>query len=97
MDRQADPHANPEPTGHAAAPRDHGSNLAAATGRSGTGDLPHRSGSEPYFDEDFASLYSQAIADEGVETKINGGIGARDVYLSALEKGDIDIVPEYTG
>ncbi|RAV33620.1 ABC transporter substrate-binding protein [Corynebacterium heidelbergense] len=44
-----------------------------------------------------AELYSQAIADEGVETKINGGIGARDVYLSALEKGDIDIVPEYTG
>ncbi|RAV31743.1 hypothetical protein, partial [Corynebacterium heidelbergense] len=90
MDRQADPHANPEPTGHAAAPRDHGSNLAAATGRSGTGDLPHRSGSEPYFDEDFAShggaTINHAADDPATEAEPETDGAATDAQMTEAEE-----------
>lgn len=47
--------------------------------------------------EILAELYTQAMQDEGVGVTLKKGIGARDVYLSALEKGDIDLVPEYSG
>lgn len=44
-----------------------------------------------------AEIYAQALSDEGyeVDTKLN--IGAREAYIPALERGEIDFVPEYTG
>lgn len=44
-----------------------------------------------------AQIYAQALEAEGyeVDTKLN--IGAREIYFPALEKGDVDLLPEYTG
>jgi osmoprotectant transport system substrate-binding protein len=44
-----------------------------------------------------AQIYTQALRKEGykVDTKLN--IGAREVYIPALERGEIDFIPEYTG
>ncbi|HYZ91786.1 MAG TPA: ABC transporter substrate-binding protein [Actinomycetota bacterium] len=44
-----------------------------------------------------AEIYAQALEAEGydVSTKLN--IGAREVYFPALERGDIDVLPEYIG
>jgi osmoprotectant transport system substrate-binding protein len=44
-----------------------------------------------------AEIYAQALESHGytVERRLN--IGARDVYLAALERGDIDLIPEYIG
>lgn len=42
-------------------------------------------------------LYAQALENAGFEVQRQANIGARDVYLTALSKGDIDVVPEYTG
>jgi osmoprotectant transport system substrate-binding protein len=44
-----------------------------------------------------AEIYAGALGDQGydVETKLN--IGAREAYFPALEKGSIDMFPEYTG
>lgn len=47
--------------------------------------------------EILGQLYAQILQEHGVEVNFQGGIGARDVYLAALEAGDIDIVPEYSG
>ncbi len=47
--------------------------------------------------EILAEIYAQALEAEGVkvETKLN--IGAREVYIKALQNGEIDLVPEYSG
>jgi len=44
-----------------------------------------------------AEIYGQALTEEGykVDQKLN--IGAREVYVPALERGEIDFIPEYTG
>ncbi|OFT87587.1 MULTISPECIES: ABC transporter substrate-binding protein [Corynebacterium] len=42
-------------------------------------------------------IYTIVLKDAGMNVSFKGGIGARDVYLKALEKGDIDVVPEYSG
>lgn len=44
-----------------------------------------------------AEIYSQALTAEGfrVEEKLN--IGSREVYFPALERGEVDFLPEYTG
>ena len=42
-------------------------------------------------------IYAGALEAEGFEVERKLGLGARDVYIKALEEGDIDIVPEYTG
>ena len=47
--------------------------------------------------EIIAEIYAAALESEGlrVEKKLN--IGAREVYIPALENGEIDLIPEYTG
>lgn len=47
--------------------------------------------------EILAEIYAQALEAKGVtvETKLN--IGAREVYIKALQNGEIDLVPEYSG
>jgi len=42
-------------------------------------------------------IYAQALEAEGYDVEKNLDTGTRDQYLSALEAGDIDLVPEYIG
>jgi len=43
-----------------------------------------------------AQIYGQALADAGFGVSYELAIGAREVYYSAIESGEIDVVPEYT-
>jgi osmoprotectant transport system substrate-binding protein len=42
-------------------------------------------------------IYAQALEAEGFEVEKNLDVGTRDQYLDALEKEEIDLVPEYIG
>lgn len=44
-----------------------------------------------------AELYTQALRGAGIEAIHTPGLGFREVYLPALEDGDIDVVPEFVG
>lgn len=44
-----------------------------------------------------AQLYGQALEAAGVDVEFTPDIGARDVYFTALESGEVDLVPEFTG
>ncbi|MCO8274145.1 ABC transporter substrate-binding protein [Actinoplanes sp. TRM 88003] len=44
-----------------------------------------------------AEIYSQAIEAKGVQVKRQFNIGARELYLKALQDGSIDLLPEYNG
>jgi osmoprotectant transport system substrate-binding protein len=41
-------------------------------------------------------IYGQALAAAGFDVSYQPAIGAREVYYSAIESGEIDLVPEYT-
>lgn len=47
--------------------------------------------------EILAEIYAQALEAEGVKVEKKLNIGAREVYIKALENGEIDLVPEYSG
>ncbi|MHA7986709.1 ABC transporter substrate-binding protein [Rathayibacter sp. CAU 1779] len=47
--------------------------------------------------EIIAQIYTQALKDNGVDASIKPNIGAREVYLKALQDGSIDLIPEYSG
>lgn len=44
-----------------------------------------------------AEMYAQALEAEDIEVERKFNIGARDLYLAALEDGSIDLLPEYNG
>ncbi|NQX13047.1 ABC transporter substrate-binding protein [Microbacteriaceae bacterium VKM Ac-2855] len=44
-----------------------------------------------------AEMYSQALEGAGFSVTRNFNIGARDIYLAAIEDGSIDLLPEYNG
>jgi osmoprotectant transport system substrate-binding protein len=44
-----------------------------------------------------AQLYGQALEAAGASITYTPEIGARDVYFPALEAGEIDLIPEFTG
>ena len=44
-----------------------------------------------------AEIYGQALAAAGVDVSYQLNIGSREVYITAIEDGEIDLVPEYTG
>ncbi|NOJ60429.1 ABC transporter substrate-binding protein [Arthrobacter sp. 260] len=44
-----------------------------------------------------AEMYAQVLEAEGIEVERSFNIGARDLYLAALEDGSIDLLPEYNG
>lgn len=44
-----------------------------------------------------ADIYGQALAAKGFKVTYKLNIGARAVYIPALEAGDIDVIPEYSG
>ncbi|MFC5676189.1 ABC transporter substrate-binding protein [Aeromicrobium endophyticum] len=47
--------------------------------------------------EIIAEIYAQGLEAGGVKVKKKLNIGAREVYIPALEKGEIDLLPEYSG
>ncbi len=44
-----------------------------------------------------AEIYAGALTAKGVNATTKLNIGAREIYLKALQDGSIDVVPEYTG
>lgn len=55
-------------------------------------------GSQAYYsNEIIAEIYAQALEAEGFEVDRQFQLGQRDVYMPALEAGEIDLFPEYTG
>ncbi len=55
-------------------------------------------GSQAYYsNEIIAEIYSQALEDAGFTVERSFSIGQRDAYLPALESGEVDLFPEYTG
>ena len=55
-------------------------------------------GSQAYYsNEIIAELYAQALEEGGFTVERNYGIGQRDAYIPALEAGEVDLLPEYTG
>ncbi len=44
-----------------------------------------------------AEMYAQALEAEGITVERQFNIGARELYLKALEDGSIDLLPEYNG
>jgi osmoprotectant transport system substrate-binding protein len=47
--------------------------------------------------EIIAEIYAQALEAEGLDVQRQMQIGAREAYIPALENGEIDLIPEYTG
>jgi osmoprotectant transport system substrate-binding protein len=55
-------------------------------------------GSQAYYsNEIIAEIYAQALEGAGMEVERNFTIGQRDAYMPALEDGDVQVFPEYTG
>ena len=47
--------------------------------------------------EILAEIYAQGLEAEGIKVDRKLNIGAREVYIKALENGEVDLVPEYSG
>lgn len=47
--------------------------------------------------EILAEIYAQALEADGIKVEKKLNIGAREVYIKALQNGEIDLVPEYSG
>jgi osmoprotectant transport system substrate-binding protein len=55
-------------------------------------------GSQAYYsNEIIAEIYAQALENSGFNVERKFQIGQRDVYMPALESGEVDLFPEYTG
>ena len=55
-------------------------------------------GSQAYYsNEIIAEIYAQALEGAGFTVERDFSIGQRDAYLPALESGEVDLFPEYTG
>ncbi|MHB1173473.1 MAG: ABC transporter substrate-binding protein [Lacisediminihabitans sp.] len=44
-----------------------------------------------------ADIYGQALAANGFDVKYKLNIGAREAYIPALQSGEIDLIPDYSG
>ncbi|MDD7940070.1 ABC transporter substrate-binding protein [Actinomycetospora lutea] len=44
-----------------------------------------------------AEIYASALESKGVTVERRFGIGSRETYFPALQRGEIDLVPDYTG
>ncbi|MEJ1231455.1 MAG: glycine betaine ABC transporter substrate-binding protein [Galbitalea sp.] len=44
-----------------------------------------------------ADIYGQALAENGFKVSYKLNIGARAAYIPALEKGEVNLIPEYSG
>ncbi|BDI23100.1 ABC transporter substrate-binding protein [Herbiconiux sp. L3-i23] len=55
-------------------------------------------GSQAYYsNEIIAEIYAQALENAGFEVERNFQIGQREAYLPAIEDGEVDLFPEYSG
>lgn len=55
-------------------------------------------GSQAYYsNEVIAEVYAQALENAGYTVQRQFQIGQRDAYLQAMESGEVDLLPEYTG
>ncbi|GAA3335051.1 ABC transporter substrate-binding protein [Curtobacterium albidum] len=55
-------------------------------------------GSQQYYsNEIIAEMYAQVLEKDGFTVKRNFNIGQREIYIPQLEKGAIDVMPEYSG
>lgn len=55
-------------------------------------------GSQAYYsNEIIAEIYAQALEEAGFDVERNFQIGQRDAYIPAIEGGEVDLFPEYTG
>ncbi|MCK0118472.1 ABC transporter substrate-binding protein [Isoptericola sp. S6320L] len=55
-------------------------------------------GSQAYYsNEIIAEIYAQALEADGFTVERNFSIGQRDAYMPALENGEVQVFPEYTG
>jgi osmoprotectant transport system substrate-binding protein len=55
-------------------------------------------GSQSYYsNEIIAEIYAQALEDAGLKVERKFQIGQRDAYLPAMQDGEVDVFPEYTG
>ncbi len=75
-----------------------GEDEAAGRSEQRVGDVSLVVGSQDYYsNEIIAEIYAQALEAEGFEVTRNFNIGQRDAYIPALESGEVDVFPEYTG
>src|ERR1700743_3720028 len=44
-----------------------------------------------------ADIYGQALADNGFKVTYHLNIGARAAYIPAVKKGEVNLIPEYSG
>jgi osmoprotectant transport system substrate-binding protein len=72
-----------------------GSSLGGSGG-SGAGSITVGSANFPE-NVTLAYVYGQALAADGVKVSYKVNIGARAAYIPALEKGNINLIPEYAG
>lgn len=55
-------------------------------------------GSQAYYsNEIIAEIYAQVLEEAGFTVERNFNIGQRETYLPAIEGGEVDLFPEYTG
>lgn len=55
-------------------------------------------GSQAYYSNAIiAEVYAQALENAGYTVQRQFQIGQRDAYLQAMESGEVDVLPEYTG
>ncbi len=55
-------------------------------------------GSQGYYSNEIvAEIYAQVLEEAGFDVVRQFGIGQRDAYIPALEAGEVDLFPEYTG
>ena len=73
--------------------------LAACGGDPTEGDADTITVGSAGFNENeiIAEIYAQALEAEGYDVQRQMQIGAREAYVPALENGEIDLIPEYTG
>ena len=71
--------------------------VATLAGCAGGGDTVVVGSQAYYSNEIVAEVYAQALEAEGFTVERNFQIGQRDAYIPALEAGEVDLFPEYTG
>ncbi|MGO1172767.1 MAG: ABC transporter substrate-binding protein [Actinomycetaceae bacterium] len=74
-----------------------GSGESGSAGAGGSGESIVVGSQAYYSNEIIAEIYAQVLEDAGYGVERQFQIGQRDVYLQAMEGGEVDVLPEYTG
>ena len=73
-----------------------GSTVALA--RCGSGEPAIRVGSKNFTESIvIAEIYSRALENAGLKVQRHLNLGSTAIAMAAIERGDIDLYPEYTG